>query len=132
MNGKVFFNKNILNRLRQCGSIDWTKHNFLLLQEDCETHLAEHQGSKETETYCTTTITDLFIVWDLYRRAVVGLLEEDLFHLARLQVVQLSHSIFGALDQVNKHRLWPFTLDKCMLHMAKRDQHTRIRCLKRN
>lgn len=65
------------------------------------------------------TITDLLVVWDLCRRAIVGLLEEDLFHLAVLQVVQLSHSIFGALDQVNKHRLRPFALDKCMLHTTR-------------
>lgn len=63
--------------------------------------------------------TDLLVVWDLCRRAIVGLLEEDLFHLAVLQVVQLSHSIFGALDQVHKHRLWPLALDKCMLHTTR-------------
>lgn len=58
---------------------------------------------------------DLLFLWCLGSRTVVGLLEQELFHFAVLQVVQLPHCILGSQDQVHQNRIWPLPLYKCML-----------------
>lgn len=58
---------------------------------------------------------DLLLVGGLCGRPVVCLLEQDLLHLAVLQVVQLPHRVLGAQDQVDQHRLRTLPLDKGML-----------------
>lgn len=58
---------------------------------------------------------DLISLWGLNSGPVVGLLKEDLLHLAVLQVVQLPDRVFGPHDQVNQDSLWSLTLNECML-----------------
>ncbi len=61
------------------------------------------------------TFTDLVSILDFCCGSIVGLLKKDFLHLPVLQVVQLSDCILGPLDKVHQHRIWAFTLQKCML-----------------
>lgn len=45
----------------------------------------------------------------------MGLLEEDLLHLSVLQIVQLSHSILGSLNEIHQHRVGTLALQKLVL-----------------
>lgn len=47
--------------------------------------------------------------------SIVSLLEEDLFHLAILQVVELPDCVLGPHYQVDQDSFWSLTLNKCML-----------------
>lgn len=58
---------------------------------------------------------DLISLWGLSSWPVVGLLKEDLLHLAVLQVVELSDCVLGPHDQVNQDSLWSPSPNKCML-----------------
>lgn len=63
----------------------------------------------------TESRPDLILVLGLGCRAVVGLMEQDLLHLAVLQVVQLPHGILGPQDEVHQDRIGTLALYKCML-----------------
>lgn len=58
---------------------------------------------------------DLISFLGLSGWSIVCLLEEDLLHLAVLQIVQLSDCILGPQDQVNQDSVWPLSLNKGML-----------------
>ena len=73
--------------------------------------------SKDLCPYVTRLFAPHLLVVPSLRNGTVllGLMEEDLLHLAVLQVVQLSHCILGACDQVHDHSHRTLTTQEAML-----------------
>lgn len=67
--------------------------------------------------------THLLPILDFSSRSIVGLLKEDLFHFAVLQVVQLSHCVLCSLNKIYEDRGRTFTLQKRVL-VGERTEYT--------
>lgn len=57
----------------------------------------------------------LFLLSSFLCGAVDSFLKEDLLHLPVLQVVQLSHGVFGACDQIHHYRMGALSAKEMVL-----------------
>lgn len=67
--------------------------------------LARWKDKRRERQRLTSLWMYLFLLSSFLCGAVVGFLKQDLLHLPVLQVVQLSHSVFGARDQIHHYRM---------------------------
>lgn len=71
-----------------------------------------------------SSFTYLLLLSALCSRAIVRFLEEYLLHFAVLQVVQLSHSIFSARNQIHHHSYRTLTTQEMMLRGKTDKKHS--------
>ena len=85
--------------------------------------LCQHASFSSFPTHFPSPGPHLLVLAALgHGTVLLGFLEEDLLHLAVLQVVQLPHCILGSCDQVHDHGLWTLAAQEAMLRVEGGDE----------